>query len=789
MRLPSILVAFFIAAAWFLSAANGLAAGDPIKVWEKRLERIEARIKSSRMGSLEAKDLRTELITLVQEATDIREKAVEEAKRTQSLLDALGPKPEEKAPDEAAEIKKRRRDLDRQLSLESGRTKQAVLLIARGEQLLSDISKASRERLKARLFQRSVSPLDLQTWQVAVPEITRLFWGAFVEAPRDGWQKIVKSAEKKDAGLQVIIIALVAGFAGWPLRRWLLRRFGRTPTEEEPSYARKLIAGVVEGVARGLIPVLFILAIGFLLAEAQLVTDRLAVVVEALSRNLILFFMAYALVNAGLSPKNAHWRITAFDDEGAGLFTTRLKMVLITYMTFGALRESASWATPSAELENVFSLLFSLALTPLLISLLRERIWSGEALPKEGEDTPPSLGTRLRTLTILGLAVMPLSAAAGFSRLSEFLSMAMVLTGIILGGLWLFRRLLQEGVGTLLDGGYQVGRRIRRSLAVTDEGAASLKFWLNLAGDIFLVAAGSLLLLPVWGLESEEMAALGAKLARGIPIGSFTFSLLDFLIGVALMIGLIVLTRLAQRGLSTRILPNLTRDLGLQDAFKTGFGYVGYTIAALVGLSAMGLNLSNLALIIGALSVGIGFGLQNVVNNFISGLILLVERPIKKGDWVVVGEHQGTVKKINVRSTEVETFQRASVIIPNGDLISSSVVNWTHKNIVGRVEILVGVAYGSPVEKVREILFDCARKHPNVTPYPKTKVLFMNFGESSLDFELRVFIRDILEKAVVASDLRFAIYAALNEAGIEIPFPQRVVHLANDRSPELPDAT
>jgi potassium efflux system protein len=172
-----------------------------------------------------------------------------------------------------------------------------------------------------------------------------------------------------------------------------------------------------------------------------------------------------------------------------------------------------------------------------------------------------------------------------------------------------------------------------------------------------------------------------------------------------------------------------------------------------------------------------------VVNNFVSDLILLVERPIKAGDWVVIGGHEGKVKKVNVRSTEVETFQRASVIIPNADLISSPVVNWTHKNMLGRVEVSIGVAYGTDPRKVEKILVDCAKAHPNVIATPEPFVLFMDFGDSALVFELRAFLSDVERRIMTASDLRFAIDDAFRAAGIEIPFPQRVIHMAPGSAP------
>ncbi|TIW64513.1 MAG: mechanosensitive ion channel family protein, partial [Mesorhizobium sp.] len=188
-----------------------------------------------------------------------------------------------------------------------------------------------------------------------------------------------------------------------------------------------------------------------------------------------------------------------------------------------------------------------------------------------------------------------------------------------------------------------------------------------------------------------------------------------------------------------------------------------------------GIDLSNLALVAGALSLGIGFGLQNVVSNFVSGLILLAERPFKVGDWIVAGDTTGTVKKISVRATEIETFQRQSVILPNSTLINNAVGNWTHRNKLGRVDIKVGVAYGSDVKRVHALLLEIARSHPLVLKNPEPFVLFANFGAAALEFEIRVFLADILNGNIVQNDIRFAIFDEFNSEHIEIPSTPRAV--------------
>ena len=199
----------------------------------------------------------------------------------------------------------------------------------------------------------------------------------------------------------------------------------------------------------------------------------------------------------------------------------------------------------------------------------------------------------------------------------------------------------------------------------------------------------------------------------------------------------------------------------------------------IAAISYVGFDFSSLAIVAGALSVGVGFGMQSIVNNFVSGLILLAERPIKVGDWIVVGEDQGLVHSISVRATVIETFDRSNVIIPNSQLILQTVRNWTLHNNTGRISISVGVPYESDAERVRDILLEAARAHPQVLSTPEPFVLFKDFGDNALQFVLLAYIANVTGHNVVQTDLRFAILKAFRANGIEFPYPQTDVHFSD----------
>ncbi len=292
-----------------------------------------------------------------------------------------------------------------------------------------------------------------------------------------------------------------------------------------------------------------------------------------------------------------------------------------------------------------------------------------------------------------------------------------------------------------------------------------------LALFLFMVA------LSFWGMPPKSLEAWMDQYGSGVTIGKVTFDFLNIGSAISIFLIIYVATRITQWFFSERVLPYTRVDGGLKNAVHALTGYVGMGIAILSGMSALGLNMENLAIVLGALSVGIGFGLQAVTSNFISGIILLFERPIRVGDWIALGEHQGVVRKIRVRSTEIETFQNASIIVPNSQLVTETVTNWMLHDTVARLDIAVGVAYDSDLKRVKDILITAAQEHPEVRRKPQPFVLLKDFGESALQLELRCFVKNVFSLQGVGSDIRTRIYERFQKDGIEIPYPKRSIHV------------
>lgn len=262
------------------------------------------------------------------------------------------------------------------------------------------------------------------------------------------------------------------------------------------------------------------------------------------------------------------------------------------------------------------------------------------------------------------------------------------------------------------------------------------------------------------------------------PLGQTQVTLALILQFCALVVAAIWGSILLRRLLLVRLLRRTPLDASLQDALARIGGYLALAIALLVGLSTIGIELTSLTVLAGALGVGIGFGLQNVVENFVSGLILLAERPIRVGDRVEVEDVAGQVVSIGARSTTILTNDNVAIIVPNSQLVTERVVNWSHGGGRVRYRVAIGVAYGTDLRAVERVLVEVASADPHVLADPPPRAVLVAFGDSSIDFELRVWTADLLERpTVLRSELLFATWEAFARAGIEMPFPQRDLHV------------
>ena len=806
--------------ALFLSVALAQQSGEPTP--DERLngltvilDRISAALSRQGLSDDELKSLRTETIDAGAEARTIaqaHDPAVADlrARLEQLKPESVAPEPEIPAegapggapdaqpiPDEPTapapaapaepvepdaptdQLAGEAAQIEAELLAEEAIVKRARAIETRAQQQASQIAGILRDHFNQRIFGQTKSLLNPTFWIEAAGELPagatsagRVLGGLFERVASKGAIALVP----------LVVLLLAIAFVALPqLRRRVIALVAKLVGQSEPSDVGKAVtAFLVAGFVTAIPPIGYWMAI-YLARAIDAVPPLLTVLLSETGAAILVVSAAFGFTRAILAPGRPDWRIARIGDAPA-IYLSRRLPVPVLFVGLGLIlegvAEQASFATPVAlAAVGLMSLFFAVI---LIEAMRRVRLLLAEQTAAADGSAPGNRFRFARTGAILAALTGMIILGAlifGYLPFAWFLSKQVVWIALILAAFALIANLLDALGSTYCAPDSPANARFARLEGVTPQWMA--QFGIVIVGAAKLLAAivGLLLIAAPWGVSSVGLVAKARAALIGFEVGGLTVSLTGIATATLLFTVGIVLTRALQRWLRQRYLPLTDIDPGLKASIATATGYLGFIAAVVVAFASLGVDLSRLALVAGALSVGIGFGLQSIVNNFVSGLILLVERPIKAGDWIIVGGEEGTVKNINVRATELETFDRATVVIPNSDLISGTVKNWVLGGKMGRVSIVIGVAYGSDAGEVREILLGCAADHPLVMSYPEPKAFLLDFGDSALMFRLDAYLADISNGFGVRSDIRFEILKRFGQAGIEIPFPQRDVNL------------
>ena len=560
-------------------------------------------------------------------------------------------------------------------------------------------------------------------------------------------------------------LVLLAG-----MRKLFFPLIHRELLSEEPGYITRLSVAFWSTMIPTLAMGAFAATSYFFLQVFKVLRPDIAPIISAILAISVVLVFVSTLSNAVLAPKQNTWRLVRVSDHGARLLVLSIfAMALVNVLDYVAGTISEVMGSPV-----VFTVVKSLIATIIIglilmaMSLIKPIVPAGETLDGQGRPLPRAV----KLLFVLTGIALILATLAGYVGLARFIATQIVITGAILVTMYIGiltgkAVAKQNALADTVVGRYLEKRFGLEQVALDQTGlAAGLGIYMLVV--LFFIP----LIMLQWGFQIADIEAWAYRIFTDINIGSIKISIVGILAGILLFAGGYVVTRWFQRWLDGNVMARSRVDTGVRNSVKTGIGYLGIGLAGLIGVSAAGFDLSNLALVAGALSLGVGFGLQNIVSNFVSGLILLVERPFKVGDWVVTGTTEGFVKRISVRATEIETFQRQTIMVPNSLFINASVGNWTHKNKLGRSDIPVTVSYNSAPRQVMDTLLQIAGDHQLVLKNPAPQAVFAAFGDSTMTFELRVYLADIVNGNGVRNDLRLAIYERFKEEGLGAPFPK-----------------
>jgi small-conductance mechanosensitive channel len=741
-----------------------------LDLWAKQLKLLEEIVADDQASDEALREVPGQLEILRSDINERKDRLRPKLEEAKDRLEKLGPAPEENGPQESPEIAAQRQKLSAEFAAIDGVMKRANVLLVRADQLTDAANAKRRERFAESLFKpvpglfQHVLPSAVE----GIPFQIESVFGAFA-----AWVKLAVSKGALLVFLLVVIPLSAALAARRFVRRiaiWRARRKGRATAEPTPQQRGTNV--VLKALERAL-PVWTALVGFYLLATAAELAESNSIGILARGSLAIAWSsLLFAVVNHSLAPNDPTARLIAVGDEAARRLALLLRVLIAVWLVdqVWGLADAAVF-TPHQQTVLRSTVMSCLYVGTLLALVFQMR--SGAF----GRSANGWLGAMI--IVCAGLAgFIAIAVLLGYPELARFVGAHAVSTA---GLLWIMY-LLHLVAESLSSVSVISGRQIEGESPDEEADAPSLLTIRIIAGllmDVAIVAVGVTVLLLFWRFDWVEVKGWIQAAFFGFQFGDLRISLQSILIALGVFALGLVVTRFVQGWFTKRAFAGRRTDQGLQESARVGLGYAGFVLSAVAGLSFLGLNFSNLAIIAGALSVGIGFGLQSIVNNFVSGLILLVERPIKIGDWIAVGGHEGMVKKISVRSTEIETIHRQSVFIPNANLVTDAVTNWMHGNRTSRLDIPVGVSYETDVRILRKILLDVGAAHGAVLKHPAPVVHFAGFGDSALDFELRVFLRDAGQRVSVASDLRFAMWSALKDGGITIPFPQRDIHIVS----------
>ncbi len=773
-RLFALILALLVALA--LPAGAQEAPAPDYNAWDKLATQAEQILETGQANEARLRAIRAEVVKW---RDQFRSQEGSNSTRIATLKDqiaALGPPPAEGAT-ETEELSARRQELNEQLAQLQAPGLDAVEAFGRATGIINEIDQAVRGQQADALVRKTSSPLNPTNWAPALTEAAAVGRNIYDESI-SRWRTNGGFGSLRDTGPFVIGFLLLALLLLTRGRRWVDSLPSRLSARASERSRTALIFVVSLGqIALPLFGV--ILATGALFSTGLFGAWGRPMLFSIPAGALCLFggvWLGRRLFPDASTGVPSPLPISEVARSQARFRSSMLALALGIHQIFarsvlplsgfnsdidsdiGAIPERLSDA--SAGVWHFLLILMGAFYLFNLSNILRR------LKRMENKGTPQY---RTRIFAVLGMTgrlvavLAPITAALGYVTAANAFLWSTVLTLALMGFLLVLQELIVDLYGLAVGG---------------NDGSAREALTPVLIGFALIVLSLPFFAL-IWGARGSDLAEAWARTQEGFsfagihlsPTGIVTFMLV-FAIGYGL-------TRSVQNVFRNTVLPKTRMDSGGQNAVVSIIGYVGIGIATMLAITSAGIDLTSLAFVAGALSVGIGFGMQQVVSNFVSGIILLVERPVAVGDWIEVGGKQGVVRKMAVRATQIQTFDRNEIIVPNSDLITQQVTNWTRGNLTGRIIVPVGVAYGTDTRKVERILREIAEDQPTVMINPPAAVLFRGFGADSMDFEIRAMLSDINGGVGVTSEINHEIARRFAEEGIEIPYAQRDIWLRN----------
>jgi potassium efflux system protein len=767
---------------WAQNAPDATApATTPALTAAQTLTQLRAKLDDIK-ASVDAKkadipaDLRNSALAVQQQAEQLVSTLSPQSSSLQARLDVLGPAPIKGAPPEPAELAAQRKQLGKALSDLDGQIKQANSLSTEAAQLAAHVADLRRDQLQTQLASRNATPFSTAFWvdpAKAFPDDMahlKLLGSDVLAAIQQAWQP----PNRTPFVLCLIIAALLVSVGRWLIERTLVWvSTAHMPAGQLRRSALAVAVTLAYTLAVGLTAHFVYLALNW----NDLLNEDLDELAQKLVRVFTFAAFLTGLGRAMLSTSRPSWRLPGLSDESAQ------KLHSFPWLLGGAvvlenLVESVNNAIGASVALTVATRAFLSVLIGLLIgsSLLRlgqarrDAIAAGETPAQR----PVWVGLVIGAAYI-GVGVLLLSVALGYIAFAFFLARQMLWVGVILTALYLLMYLVNDISDAVFSPKGRTGMRMQASFGVNPLALEQTGTLLSGITRALLIILAVAIVLAPFGAGPQELTGRIGSLLSGGSLGKLKIVPNDILdAAFVFALGLIVL-RVIKRWLSDQLLPKTSLDLGMQNSVVTLLGYVGGVLIFVLSLAALKVDLQGITWMASALSVGIGFGLQAIVQNFISGLILLAERPVKVGDWVSIGGVEGDIRKINVRATEIQMSDRSTMIVPNSQFITQNVRNVTLDNAKGRVSIKLSMPVDTDASKARELLLEVLSAHQGTLTMPAPSVQLENLDAGSMTFSCIAYVVSPRDVSNVKSDVLFEMLDRLRDAKMPMTSPQSMI--------------
>lgn len=696
----------------------------------------------------------------------------------QKKINTLGPLPD-KDQEEPAPIATQRQNFNQEADQTKATIIQIDLLLAKIDELNNLILKKRNQQLLNNILVKQSSIFHPQEFSQSLSVFSQ-FVVELLTSPLQ-WYQQLNHLQKTEVNknlfsiLAGIISALIIAYG---ISRYISHWFGYKKTIEHPHYSQKVRAGICFFIAQGVIPATTIGAFILWLKNCAIINlSSFGTLLNSAAIYLLYYYLIKAAVKTIFTPHNGKWRIIEVDNDRANAICSSLIFAAAAICFISFLLELSNL------IKNDISITYSLKIISNAVkafciiwisykALYDTKTLTDADLTEEASISDLSTSSKISLLVTFTITLAFLLSFLGYIRLSEYIINRFIFSGISIGIIYITDKLIRTAIHRLLLLRFWIRTfRIHRRALVKTE------FWLGLTLTPIMWLLAFLILLAVWGVPVDLLLARSKSFLVGFNIGGVRISISSILLGIFCFFVALSFSKMLKNSFIKGKLSNIEMEDGIRNSIVSSINFLGFIFSALLAIAVMGGSLSSIAIIAGALSFGVGLGLQNMVGNLAAGLTILWERPIKIGDWIVINDLEGIVKKINIRSTELETWDKSVVIIPNASILSQSLINYTYTGKTGRVVIKVNVGYDSDIALIRQTLLEIALSNSEVLKNPAPYVLFNNLGDSSLEFQLNCYTANVFNRSLISNDLREKIINRFRDLAINIPTQKQIFYL------------